>query len=34
MNYKNLRENIISIEENYFYGGNHCDWVGLDSQFS
>ena len=33
MNYKNFRENIISIEENYFYGGNHCDWVGLDSQF-
>ena len=31
---KNLRENIISIEENYYYGGNQCDWVGLDSQFS
>ena len=23
---KNLRENIISIEENYYYGGS--DWVG------
>ena len=34
MNYKNRRENINSIEENYFYGGNHCDRVGLDSQFS
>ena len=34
MNYKTLRENIVSIEENYFYGGNRCDWVGLDSQFS